>query len=191
MIRGLVLAGGRSSRFGEDKAIAKYLGVTFLERAVNLLKSLNLKPIVVTRPGAEHSFAKCTLIYDKLPGQGPLGGIYTAMTVFKNTSFLVLTCDMPALNEAVLRELLNRHETSPKLTFYSMADGSEQPFPAIYDPPLLDILREKLKHGDLSMKSLFKEVPSRKSISWQGDPAVFWNINSKEDLEASPELIFK
>ena len=49
MIRGLVLAGGKSSRFGSDKALALYEGMTFLERATSLLEALNLKPVVVTR----------------------------------------------------------------------------------------------------------------------------------------------
>lgn len=183
MIRGLVLAGGKSSRFGTDKATAVYEGMTFLERAVSLLAALKLKPIVVTRRGAGHAASEGTVIYDKLPDKGPLGGIYTAMTVFKNCSFLVLPCDMPVLVPAVLSELLTVHEPSFGITAYSV--GSEiQPFPAIYEPYLLGIIRDKLKDDRLSMLDLLDRVPTKKVMGWKGQQGIFCNINRQIDLTA-------
>ena len=183
MIRGLVLAGGKSSRFGEDKALALYEGTPLLERAVSLLDGVRLKPVVITRRGSDYPFLRCTVLHDKLPGLGPLGGIYTAMTVFKSTAFLILTTDMPALTQAVLEELLDRHEAGRRLTFYSTA-GIEQPFPAVYEPSLLGIVRERFKNEQLSMKGLFKEVPLRKGLDWTGAPSVFCNVNEREELDA-------
>ena len=184
MIRGLVLAGGKSSRFGSDKALALYEGVSFLERAVSLLKTLHLKPIVVTRRGAGHFLVDCTVVYDKLPDLGPLGGLYTAMTVFRNTAFLVLTCDMPALDPKVLQRLLDEREPSRDLVFYSSSERPEQPFPGIYEPSVLQAVRDKLKQNDLSMMGLFKRVASKKTVDWKGDPDVFCNINTAEDLRS-------
>ena len=186
MIKGLVLAGGKSSRFGQDKALALYQGVRFLDRTVALLGSVDLKPIVVTRRNADYSFLKCPVFYDKLPDQGPLGGIYTAMTVFKKTTFLILTCDMPALTSPALRELLNEHEPARQLTYYSTANRAEQPFPGIFEPSVLMIVREKLKKNDLSVAALFRELPMKKSVKWKGEPGIFRNINSKKDLEIVP-----
>ena len=182
MIRGLVLAGGKSSRFGSDKALALYDGVRFLERAVLLLKTLDLKPVVVTRRGADHAFVDCTVIYDKLPDLGPLGGLYTAMTIFKDTAFLALTCDMPALDPAVLKRLLDERDTTRELVFYSSAEGPAKPFPGVYEPSVLRAIRDKLKDNDLSMAGLFKQVASKKTVDWKGDPNVFCNINTAEEL---------
>ena len=181
-MRGLILAGGKSSRFGADKALAVYEGVTFLERAVLLLASMDLKPVVVTRRGADYPSVQCTTIYDKLPEKGPLGGIYSAMSSFKKTAFLVLTCDMPALTRDVLLELLDQHEPSRKLTLYSTGERAEQPFPGIYEPAILDIVREKLKKDELSMKGLIQEIVSRKMIAWKGAHDIFRNINTQKDL---------
>ena len=186
MIKGLVLAGGKSSRFGQDKALVLYQGMRFLERGVSILESVGLKSIVVTRQGADYPFLNCPVLYDKLPDQGPLGGIYTAMTVFKNTSFLILTCDMPALTSQTLQNLLNKHEPSRPLTFYSTPDRAEQPFPGIYEPSLLAAVREKLKKNNLSMTALFRELPMKKAVEWKGEPDVFRNVNSKKDLEIVP-----
>lgn len=181
MIRGLVLAGGKSSRFGTDKALAVYDGMSFLERAISLLAELERRPIVVTRRGANYPLTGCAVIYDKLPEKGPLGGIYTAMTVFKNTPFLILPCDMPALALETLLNLLTVHEPGSGITAYSV--GSElQPFPAIYEPSLLGLIRNKLEQDRLSMLDLLDQVPAKKVIRWKGDQEIFRNINHKSSL---------
>ena len=183
-IRGLVLAGGKSSRFGEDKALAIYDGLSFLERAVSLLERLGLKPIVVTRRGANYPLTGHTVIYDKLPEKGPIGGLYTAMTVFKKNSFLVLPCDMPVLTLEVLSGLLAVHEPRFGATVYSSGQEGIQPFPGIYEPSVLKAIRDKLKGDDLSMAGFFKQVASKKTVDWEGDPNVFCNINTAAELKA-------
>ena len=181
-MKGLILAGGKSSRFGSDKALALYQGKSFLERAVLLLKAVDLKPVIVTRHGSDYSFLYCPVIYDQLPEKGPLGGIYTAMTVFKNTSFLILTCDMPALTSEALSRLLAAHESAAQITLYSMKDGSSQPFPAIYEPSLLKTIKQKILRDELSMRSLLDSTPAPKILEWKGDAEVFCNVNHREDL---------
>ena len=181
-MKGLILAGGKSSRFGSDKALAVYQGKSFLEHAVSLLRSAGLKPIIVTRRGVDYSFLDCTVIYDQLPEKGPLGGIYTAMTVFKNTSFLILTCDMPALTPEALSGLLDAHESTAQITLYSLTNGSSQPFPAIYEPSLLRTIKQKILRGELSMHSLLGSTPAPKIVEWKGDAGVFCNVNHREDI---------
>ena len=183
LIRGLVLAGGKSSRFGSNKAVARYQGVLMIERAVSLLNELALKPIVVARRGTDYLFLKCVTIYDKLPDLGPLGGLYTAMTIFKNTSFLVLTCDMPALTVSVLSELISKHETPSLITAYSTPDGTAQPFPAIYENTLLSLIREKLKKGDFSMHDLLSRTSHKTLIPLEGNIKIFTNINYPQELK--------
>ncbi len=181
MIRGLVLAGGRSLRFGSDKALALYEGTSFLDRAVSLLASLELKPIVVTRQGANYPLAGCAVIYDKLFEKGPLGGLYTAMSVFKNTAFLVVPCDMPALTPLVLSDLLAAHEPHFGITVYSTESGI-QPFPGLYEPSLFEVVRNKLRQEDLSVHDVLDSVPAKKVMNWKGDREIFCNVNYRKDL---------
>ena len=178
LIRGLVLAGGKSLRFGSNKAVASYQGIRLVERAVSLLNELGLRPIVAVRKGMDYPFLRCATICDKLPDLGPLGGIYTAMSIFRNTSFMVLTCDMPVLTPSVLLELLTKHEPSSLITAYSTQDGRTQPFPAIYEPSLLGMIREKLKKSSLSLHDLFDKAHSKTIIPWEGENHIFININS-------------
>jgi molybdenum cofactor guanylyltransferase len=180
-VRGLVLAGGKSRRFGRDKALAKSGNTTFLEKAVMLLDKMNLKPVVVTRLKADYSFLKCPVLYDKLPDKGPLGGIYTAMSSFKDSNFLVLSCDMPALTESALSNLLAARQPGFLVTAYVNSSAEIQPFPGIYEAGLLTDISSRLTGNDLSMRSFLKSLSSKKIVPWLGDPNTFQNINYEED----------
>ena len=179
-ILGLVLAGGKSRRFGEDKALALYDGKGFLERAVDLLREVGLKPAVVTRHGADYSFLRCPVLRDKLPEKGPLGGIYTAMKIFGDTHFLVLTCDMPALNVSALTQLLEPRQPVD-ITVFSH-HSTLQPFPAVYSASLFASVRRRLFQERLSMTGLLEETVNKRILSWEGDPEIFLNVNHREDI---------
>ena len=183
MIRGLVLAGGKSSRFGSDKALALYEGETFLSRAARILTKLKLELVIAVRENVSYSVAGGTLLEDCYHEKGPLGGIYTAMSCFKNTAFLVMTCDMPALTADVLKELLLQHDASQQITFFETSGEWKHPFPGIYEPSLLELIRETVKRGDdLSMAGLLKAEATVRAIGWTASQNVFLNVNTPQDL---------
>jgi molybdopterin-guanine dinucleotide biosynthesis protein A len=185
LIRGLILAGGKSSRFGSDKAMATYGGTRLIDRAASILDSFGLRPVVSLRFGADYPDLPCsTVVYDQWSDRGPLGGIYSAMSMFRDLSFLVLTCDMPALTHAVIADLLNIREPRPQLAVY-FAAGRIQPFPGIYGPGLFEIMRENMKRDRFSLNGLITAAGDRKTIEWRGDPSVFLNVNRQEDLIAN------
>lgn len=181
-LKGLVLAGGKSRRFGTDKALAMYDGETLLERAVSLLLSVGLEPVVVTRREASYMPVNSTLLVDSLPDRGPLGGIYTAMDFFRNTAFLVLSCDMPALTPMALSALLSARDTRNRVTLFCADNGEIQPFPGIYEPTLFQTVCEKIFQDELSMHGLLESVSDKKLAVWEGEPAIFANVNRQEDL---------
>lgn len=183
MIRGLVLAGGKSSRFGSDKAQAVYRGRRLLDHAVSLLNDLDLRPVVVTRRNADASGLKCVTIYDQLPDQGPLGGIDAAMHVFRGVSFLVLTCDMPQVTRELLLELLAAHQNHQEVTLFS-TQGKWQPFPGVYGATLRKRIRLHLTKGERSMGDLLQTIENKKCLSSRSDGALFHNVNFVEDLAA-------
>ncbi len=179
-LRGLVLAGGKSRRFGQDKASAMYKGKRLLEHAVGLLTALHLKPIVVTRLGVDYPFLNCPILYDKLPEMGPLGGIYTAMNRFKKVDFIVLTCDMPDLGPTLALQLLE-HLEDDYLTVFSHR-LVPQPFPGIYPSSLCSLIGQRLIQNNLSMAGLIEASSHKKILSWTGSPEAFLNVNRKEDI---------
>ncbi|WP_448096354.1 molybdenum cofactor guanylyltransferase [Luteibacter yeojuensis] len=99
VIVGLVLAGGRSSRMGEDKALMRLDGHTLLERGLSVLRAAGAERVAIsgTRAGG---------IPDRWPEAGPVGGIASAAAGLPDGEWLVIPVDMPRLHEDVLRPLL-------------------------------------------------------------------------------------
>lgn len=99
---GVVLAGGRSSRFGSNKAFAKIGGATFIARVAAALSGVCTRTIV---SGAPETYAAPTglrCVADLEPGLGPLGGIMSAMEQDGGELFLFVPCDMPLVSDAEL-----------------------------------------------------------------------------------------
>ncbi len=182
-LRGLVLAGGKSRRFGQDKALVMYQGKTLLERAVGLLESMDLRPLVVTREEADYSFLSCPILTDKLPDQGPLGGIYTAMSWHKNTDFLVLTCDMPSIEKKTLEALFEPYNQKQTLTLFEWPDGKREPFPGIYPQSTFSFVSDFLLKEKLSMKNLIDSVADQNRVPIEGENPHFFNINTVTHFE--------
>jgi molybdopterin-guanine dinucleotide biosynthesis protein A len=99
MIVGLILAGGRSSRMGEDKALMTIDGETMLARSARILRDMDAGLVVMSgsRPGG---------IPDRWPETGPVGGIASAVEVLPDGELLVIPVDMPRLGQSVLGPLL-------------------------------------------------------------------------------------
>jgi molybdopterin-guanine dinucleotide biosynthesis protein A len=103
MIIGLILAGGLSSRMGEDKALLPIDGQTMLERTASALRDMGADLVVVSgsRPGG---------IPDRWPEAGPVGGMASAAEVLPDAELLIVPVDMPRLGQSVLAPLMSeRH----------------------------------------------------------------------------------
>ncbi|UHQ56540.1 MULTISPECIES: molybdenum cofactor guanylyltransferase [unclassified Microbulbifer] len=109
---GVVLAGGRSSRMGRDKALLPTAGNrTFLDHACALLRELPLAQVVVSgaRPGG---------VPDLVPGRGPLGGLHAVASATKAPAALVIPVDMPLLPAGALARLLHAGVESGRASYF-------------------------------------------------------------------------
>lgn len=182
-IRGIVLAGGKSSRFREDKALAKIGNVTMIEHAVELLHQVNLDVAIVTNAVRDYSFLNCKIVQDVIPEKGPIGGLYTVCEAFRNETFLVLTCDMPGVSIACLQNLLKHHSLEYQVSLYGDERQAVNPFPGIYSASLKNRLKEKIAYNQLSMHELLTKTERLNQLPPFSDSKVFFNVNLKSDLE--------
>ncbi|MFV1992174.1 MAG: molybdenum cofactor guanylyltransferase [Acidimicrobiales bacterium] len=124
-VAGAVLAGGASRRFGSDKAVFRVEGSTMLERAVSLLSSVNCDPILVVGGRSEQRHVTgTTFVPDKYPGEGPLGGVLTALDAVVASWTMMIACDLPYLNADVLEALLT-HATTADVVLARTSRGPE------------------------------------------------------------------
>lgn len=183
-MHGIVLAGGKSSRFGEDKALATLNGLTFLETAVARLKETELRVTVITNRTRDYSGLNlgCDIQRDMIEGKGPLGGLYTACRLFPGQALVVAVCDMPAVTAASLRKLLFSHKREPLVTLFSL-NGADLPFPGIYESTLADLILSQVQQNRLSMHGLLAKLPNIHRIQGFCFNELFTNINKREELE--------
>lgn len=182
-LKGIVLAGGKSSRFGEDKALAVVNGSRMVEKAIHLLEELNLEPTVITSAMRDYSFLRCHIERDLLPNQGPLGGIYTASYLFKGYALLTLVCDMPLLTVPALATLVENHHEPQQATVFCDTRNEVQPFPGLYESDLSNLLLEEIRAERLSMQGFLKRIPNLKVVEAPVDANLFENINEKKDIK--------
>jgi molybdopterin-guanine dinucleotide biosynthesis protein A len=135
---GLVLAGGRSSRMGRDKAALSYAdGTPQLERAMALLSPQVERAFVSVRSdqAAEPLRARYQLIHDREPSRGPITGLLAAQAEHPQAAWLVLACDLPLLDAVTLTQLRRGRDPARVATAYrSSRDGLPEPLCAIYEP---------------------------------------------------------
>ena len=147
---GLVLAGGRSLRFGADKAAATYDGKTLLARAVAAVKAVVPEVYVAARPeqASDALRRQFRLIPDRFQEIGPAAGILAAHETDPGAAWLVVACDMPLLDPAMIRDLVHRRDPRREATAFRAArDDLPEPLCAIYEPATLARFRRQVGQG--------------------------------------------
>jgi molybdenum cofactor guanylyltransferase len=192
---GFILAGGRSSRMGRDKAALEIDGVTMLDRAIDLLQSIGVSVTVVGLPAEfERRASQVPVIADEWPGMGPLGGIATALRQTPATWNLVIACDMPYLTAEWLRFLLQRTKTSSADAILSRSERGPEPVCAVYHRRAESAIRESLQQGKLrvtgvvaTLKTDYVEREDWKAFD--SDGLLFKNMNQPADYEEAKAIL--
>lgn len=183
---GAVLAGGRSTRMGQDKAsLLLPDGTSLLERAWRLLSALVAPAWVCCAPGSPRPGYPCRI--DEKAGEGPARGVAAALAAAREHGaerVLIVACDLPLLTSELLAVLLNAPARPGALaTVYANAEiGKAEMLAGVYRVEALSALREGLARGERSLYRLIGPerlacVPCRKI-----DAALFLNCNTPADL---------
>lgn len=184
-LHGLVLAGGRSSRMGRDKAALEYAGRSQLGRAFALLDPLVSRCFVSVRADQQHDplRARFPQIVDAAPGvEGPAAGILSALRAHPQSAWLVLACDLPFLDAGTLQHLIARRDPTRTATaFRSSHDGLPEPLCAIYEPAARSALEAFVAGGRICPRkfliqsdALLLDQPRAESLD---------NVNTPTELE--------
>ncbi len=178
-ITGVILAGGRSSRFGSNKALAAFNGEILIERIVRVMTSVFAEVIVVTNTPDDLRFLGLPILRDVEPYEGPLGGI---RSVFEKTGVLkifVTACDMPRLNADVIQDILLR--SGDACAAVPVHDRQQEYLMAVYSRTLLPDIQLYMNHGGRSLAGFLGHKDGVAWIPVEADPCV--NINTREELE--------
>jgi len=189
---GAVMAGGKSRRFGQDKALLRLGGETLLARSLRILGSLTAVQLVIGPPERGPESGPATVVSDAFPDSGPLGGIYTALRASTCPHVLVVACDMPFLNVDLLRYLLTLMDEADIVL--PRIDSHGEQLHAIYASSCLDPMKRRLESADYKIDRVFGDVRVRTVEEDElrlYDPELrsFWNVNTPADWECAQDLV--
>ena len=188
MLSVVVQAGGRSIRMGENKALKPFLGRPLIERVVMRLEPIADELLItVNEGGALHSL-NLRQEPDVRPGFGPLGGLYTALSVARFPSVAVVACDMPfASAPLVVASAGILLQEDADVVIAETPEGFE-PLHAVYRSAVcLPAIEAAMNAGQLRMISWFPQVRVRRLMPdelerYDPDRLAFWNVNTPEDF---------
>jgi molybdopterin-guanine dinucleotide biosynthesis protein A len=190
----IVLAGGKSSRLGRDKALLPIGGQPMLARTVQSLSALTDDLIVVSNEPKSHgSLALAArLVPDLEPGQGSLMGVYSGLRVARHAHALVVACDMPLLSIPLLWYMIGLTQgydvVIPRL------NGLLEPLHAIYGKACLPPMSRLLDQGQRKITSFFQDVRVRyveedEIDAFDPGRLSFLNVNSLADWDRARLLL--
>ncbi len=197
-LRGYVLAGGGSTRFGQDKALAEFDGRPMLLRMQGLIRSV-LDDVTVIAAPRKYSDIGVESLADRWPGEGPLGGIITALVLSEEASDarewnLVIGCDMPFVSREWLVYMVERAVSSTAEVLAPRSMSGLEPLCACWRtsarPKLQGAFEEGVRKVTDAMKRLDMEVPDE--ADWKRfDSAgrLFWNMNTRADYDEARRFL--
>jgi molybdopterin-guanine dinucleotide biosynthesis protein A len=184
-ITGVILAGGKSSRMGRNKALLPVGGVPCVQRIAEALRGVCGDILIVSDDPTPYAFLSLPVIPDRFPGSGPLAGIHSALSVVATEKALILACDLPHVSAEFLRRLCAMSAGEDALVPLS-ADGRLQPLCAIYRTTCVATLEEDLKRGRRSVLSYLegrnvRTVPAESLLGGAARPDFLANMNTPDD----------
>ena len=143
-----LLAGGRSSRFGSDKARAVIHDKPLILHVAKSIRPVSSSLTAVADRPKKYADLGLRTIADSVANMGPLGGLLTALQDVQDDWLLLVSCDLLGLQTAWIERLVNRPRTN--VSVVAFRDRRWQPFPALFSRDLLDRVGEQLNHLDRS-----------------------------------------
>ncbi len=189
----IILCGGRSVRFGRDKALLEINGIPMIRRMIDRVSSAVDAIIIVARDQVQgNDIAKAIpddvrIVYDSVAGYGPIAGILAGLSASKSEYAICLACDLPYINPDVIDALFEYAEGNDA-AIPQHPDGRLEPLHAVYGRSMADACREamgKKEHSIRGAISLLDDVvfvPAEPLRRFDCDLRTFLNVNYPEDL---------
>lgn len=152
----IVLAGGKSSRMGADKADLCIGDRTFLQIQIDKGKCLGIGDIQVS--GYRGTNCDIPVTRDRIPGKGPLGGLESCLRRAKQEKCLVLGVDIPLVPVSELKRLLHASVGTNSMVTLLKQGGREQPLIAVYSRSLADAMLEEITCGKGSVFAFLNRI---------------------------------
>ena len=181
---GVILSGGKSSRMGTDKGLLEYQGKPMVEYSIELLKSYCDELVISTNSLDYLEFGYQT-IPDLIPDIGPIGGMFSVMTMLKADYYFFVSCDIPHSNNKLVSELL-MHKGKAKAVVPRHSEGKIEPLYGVYSYEVLAIVKNQIEKENYKLMNLLEACETFYydvlDEFMRENPVLFKNINNPKDV---------
>ncbi|PCJ16208.1 MAG: hypothetical protein COB02_16800 [Candidatus Cloacimonadota bacterium] len=175
-----ILCGGLSSRFKDDKTLAKIDEKTIIQCTIDSIKSLNKNTFLVCKKKHQNKYKSLCLqfAFDKEVDSASIFGLKTALEFSTQKYVLVLSADLPCFNKTIVSSLLKNPQNQSVISFYN----GLQPLASLYNTNILLQLENYISNQSLAIQKFIKSI--NHTIVDFSDLKInyFQNINTKQDL---------
>ena len=191
----VILAGGKSRRFGADKAVAKLGEKSLIDYTINKLEPKFAEILVITNNPIQVSKNNIFFIKDTMSGQlGPLVGILSAMEWVKNNDknyewIISFPCDTPFFEEKIIDKVINSQKSSDKKLLFLKSGNKRHNIFGLWSIELMEQLRNDINQGARKVEDWANKIGTEiVEINSESDKS-FLNINTKLDLEEAQKKL--
>jgi molybdenum cofactor guanylyltransferase len=185
-ITGIILAGGKSSRYGKNKAFVEINGVRLIERVIRVLGSLFKRLMIITNSPGEYAYLQLPMAEDIIKGLGPIGGIYTGLEMITDEAAFFVACDMPFLNEELIRHIIAQKSDFDAIV--PQIGRKTEALHALYSKRCLPAIREIIDVREYQIIKFFTKIrvkflDEREIRTFDPLLRSFFNINRPDELQ--------
>jgi len=182
-ISAVVLAGGKSSRMGKDKALLEFKGKSSLALFQYSKLQKLFKKVYISTKEDKFDF-KANLIYDELPISSPLSALASICKNIDSNAFFLIAVDMPFVSQNTIKKLISAYQKEPNFSAYiAKSPNGLEPTVAIYKKDILKTLNKFIAKNEFKLKLLLKELNIKEIEINNIDE--FFNINYYKDYKLS------
>ena len=177
-----VLAGGKSSRMGEEKGLMLLHNKPMIQYVLEQLSILKLPVQIIANADDYTKFGYDTL-KDIIAEKGPMGGLLTAFHYAKSDCVLLISCDMPFITSEIVSKLIFEVKDDEITAAY--VQNEPNPLFAVYKKSLKNEVEKRIAAGNLQKKHLIKSFRHKRvemDVYLNRNPNLFINLNSKQDV---------
>lgn len=183
-VTAVILAGGKSSRMGTDKALLPFGNHTVLEYIVHEAASVFDETLVIVNEKEKTkdlNLEGAKVYEDIVKNKGPLCGIYTGLSQSKTQANCVLTCDMPFVDGNLLGDFKKLWDEDYEVVCFENEKGKPEPFPGLYHRSSRHMIRLLMDREIYAMRMLFDFVSVKTIVLRKETGKVFTNMNTIDD----------
>ncbi len=188
----IILAGGKSTRFPGNKALAELSSQRMIDRVIFSLQEYFSKLILVTNSPDDYQGLQLDIVSDLIPGKGPLSGIHAGLAASPHNLNFVTCCDMPFISGELGAYLIR--QSKPEFdAIVPFVGGYAEPLAAVYRRTCLPFVESSLLSGQRKATSFYNQIRVRyvngEELAAFGGDACFFNINTMEDLKKASSIL--